>query len=124
MKILHTEKHHTEGKPSEVVELYRTLDLICQNLAPEQVTRSYKSKHIAWSIDNKIFCSTHIQKSGLRVWLKLSPEILDASIPFARDVSNIRHYGHGDVEFALNGRERLRKTEPFIKESFLNMSQK
>jgi hypothetical protein len=34
----YSETHHTAGKPSEVVELYRALDKFCQDLAPMPVS--------------------------------------------------------------------------------------
>jgi len=120
----YTEGHHTQGKPSEVVELYRGLDRLCQDLAPGQVTRAYKAKYVSWFLGKKIFCCAHLQQGGLRVWVKLSPKTLDPSISFARDVSKIGHWGVGDVELAIDGLERLRDAEPFIQKSFGNAIQK
>ena len=120
----YTEGHHTEGKPNEVVELYRGLDRLCQDLAPGQVTRAYKAKYVSWSLGKRIFCCAHLQQGGLRVWVKLSPKILDATISFARDVSKIGHWGVGNVELAINSMERLRDAEPLIQKSFMNATQK
>ncbi|MBM4329582.1 MAG: hypothetical protein FJ118_20775 [Deltaproteobacteria bacterium] len=51
----YTESHHTMGKPTEVVELYRALDRLCQDLAPGRITRAYKAKYITWAVDKSIF---------------------------------------------------------------------
>jgi predicted transport protein len=120
----YTEGHHTEGKPSEVIELYRGLDRVCHDLAPGQVTRAYKAKYVSWSLGKNIFCCAHLQQNGLRIWVKLSPKTLDPSISFARDVSKIGHWGVGDVELAIDRLERLRDAEPFIQKSFGNATQK
>lgn len=120
----YTEGHHTDGKPTEVVELYRGLDRLCQDLAPGQVTRAYKAKYVSWSLGKRIFCCAHLQQGGLRVWVKLSPKTLDATISFARDVSKIGHWGVGDVELSIDGVERLHDAEPFIQKSFVNATQK
>lgn len=120
----YTEDHHTEGRPNEVIELYRGLDRICQGLAPGRVTRSYKAKTINWTIDDAIFCCAHLQQGGLRVWVKTDQKELDPSLSFARDVSGIGHWGVGDVELAVNSLERLRDAEEFVKRSFENASRK
>jgi predicted transport protein len=120
----YTEAHHTEGKPNEVVELYRGLDRFCQELAPGRVTRNYKSKSINWSLDKVIFCCAHLQQGGLRVWVKTDPKTLDPSRSFARDVSKIGHWGVGDVELAVNSLDRLREAEAFVRLSFENTMRK
>lgn len=120
----HTETHHTEGKPNEVVELYRGLDRFCQELAPGRVTRAYKVQSINWSVDKAIFCCAHLQQGGLRVWVNIDPKTLDASVSFARDVSKIGHWGVGDVELAVNSLDRLRDAEAFVRSSLENATRK
>jgi predicted transport protein len=119
----YSETRHTEGKPNEVVELYRGLDRFCQDLAPGKVTRSYKSKYVSWSLDKAIFCCAHLQQGGLRVWVKTDAKTLDPSLSFARDVSKIGHWGVGDVELAVNSLDRLHEAESFVRESFENATQ-
>jgi predicted transport protein len=114
----YTEAHHTLGKPSEVVELYRGLDRVCQDLAPGEIVRAYKAKYVSWAVGKWIFCCAHLQQGGLRVWVKTNPKALDPSLTFARDVSRIGHWGMGDVELAINSVERLKDAEPLIRESF------
>lgn len=114
----YSETHHTEGKPREVIELYRGLDRLCQDLAPGRIMRAYKAKYVSWSLDKKIFCCAHLQQGGLRVWVKTNPKALDPSESFARDVSKIGHWGVGDVELAIDSLERLRAAEKFVRESF------
>ncbi len=120
----HTESHHTDGRPSEVIELYRGLDRFCQELAPSRITRSYKAQTINWSLDKAIFCCAHLQQGGLRVWVKTDPKKLDPSSSLARDVSRIGHWGVGDVELAVNSMERLRDAEAFVRKSFENATRK
>jgi predicted transport protein len=114
----YSESHHTEGKPSEVIELYRGLDRLCQDCAPGRITRAYKAKYVSWSLDKAIFCCAHLQQGGLRVWVKTEPKTLDPSASFARDVSKIGHWGVGNVELAIDSTERLRAAQKFIRDSF------
>jgi predicted transport protein len=120
----YSEAHHTEGKPSEVVELYRALDRICQDLAPGRISRAYKAKYVSWALDKTIFCCAHLQQGGLRVWVKTNPKALDPSVTFARDVSKIGHWGVGEVELAIGSLERLRDAGRFVRESFDNATRK
>lgn len=120
----YTEGHHTDGRPTEVIELYRGLDRFCQDLAPGRVTRSYKSKTVNWTLDEAIFCCVHVQQGGLRVWVKTDPKELDPSVSFARNVSKIGHWGVGDVELAVNSMDRLRNAEAFVRKSFENATRR
>jgi len=112
------EGHHSEGKPNEVIELYRGLDRLCQDLAPGRITRAYKAMYVSWSLDKAIFCCAHLQQGGLRVWVKTDPKALNPSESFVRDVSKIGHWGVGDVELAIDSLERLRAAQKFVRESF------
>lgn len=123
-KADYEETHHTDGKPNEVIELYRGLDRFCQELAPGRITRSYKAKTINWSIDDAIFCCAHMQQGGLRVWVKTDPRQLDPTVTFARDVSRIGHWGVGDVELAVSSFDRLRDAEAFVRKSFESVTRK
>lgn len=114
----YSETYHTEGKPSEVIELYRGLDRLCQDVATGRIIRAYKAKYVTWSLDNAIFCCAHLQQGGLRVWVKTDPKTLDPSEAFARDVSKIGHWGVGDVELAIDSLELLRAAQKFVRESF------
>ncbi len=120
----YAEDHHTGGRPTEVIELYRGLDRICQELAPGRIVRSFKAKTVNWTLDDAIFCCAHLQQGGLRVWVKTDPKGLDPSFPFARDVSRIGHWGVGDVELAVNSADRLRDAEAFVRKSFETATQK
>ncbi|MDA2934936.1 type I restriction endonuclease [Acidobacteria bacterium AH-259-D05] len=115
---VYDEAHHTAGKPKEVVELYRALDRLCQDLAPGEVVRRYLAKYVSWSIGKSIFCCSHLQQSGMRVWLKLAPEDIPEWATFARDVSQVGHWGVGDVELAVDSQRTLREAEPLIRSSF------
>jgi predicted transport protein len=114
------ETHHTEGKSTEVIELYRRLDRFCQDLAPGKVNRVYRATYVSWSLENAIFCCAHLQQGGLRVWVKTDPKELNPSMAFARDVSKIGHLGVGKVELAVNTLDRLRDAESFVRKSFEN----
>lgn len=89
----YSEELHTKEKPSEVLEIYRQLDQYCLSLRPGAIKKRYLAKYIAYGDRKRIFCSVHLQRGGLRVWLKLDFQGLTSPPSFARDVSRIGHWG-------------------------------
>lgn len=65
-----------------------------------------------------IFCCVHLQKSGLLVWLKLDYSDLESASGYVRDVSNVGHWGMGDVELAIDSLETFQSTKFLIQKSF------
>ena len=112
-----SEEHHIKGKPQEVIELFRTIDKFCRELDPTAVQRKYLAKYIRYTYGKNIFCCVHLQKSGLRVWLKLNYSDLESPPEYVRDVSNIGHWGVGDVELAIDSLERFQSTKFLIQKS-------
>lgn len=114
----YAESHHTQDKPQEVVELFRTIDKYCLQLDPNQVQRQYLAKYVKYRHGKNIFCCVHLQKSGLRVWLKLDYSHLATPPDYARDVSKIGHWGVGDVELAIDSLDKLGDAKVLIHKSF------
>lgn len=114
----YTESLHTSGKPKEVLELYRAVDRFCLSLKPDAIERRYLAKYISYDFDKRTFCSLHIQRGGLRVWLRLKYARLENPPSFARDVSRIGHWGVGDVELDISSLSQLEEGVPYIRMSF------
>jgi len=112
------ENHHIKGKPREVVELFRTVDKFCRELDPTTVKRKYLAKYVSYIHGKAIFCCVHLQKSGLRIWLKLNYSRLENLPDYVRNVSNIGHWGVGDVEIGIDNLEKLKISNSFIRQSF------
>jgi len=116
----YNENTHTDGIPQEVVELYRVIDKFCRELDSVNVQRKFQAKSINYLSGKKIFCSVHITKGGLRIWLKLIYSRLNNPPANVRDVSNVGHYGTGDVEVSVNNQEHLKAAKLYIRNSFDN----
>jgi len=114
----HSEEHHLKGKPQEVLELFRTIDKFCREFDPTAVQRKYLAKYVRYTHGKNIFCCVHLQKSGLRVWLKLNYSDLESPPEYVRDVSNIGHWGVGDVELAIDSIQRFQSAKGLIQKSF------
>jgi len=113
----YSEEHHLKGKPQEVVELFRTTDKFCRELDPTVVQRKYLAKYVRYTHGRNIFCCVHLQKSGLRVWLKLNYSDLESPPEYIRDVSNIGHWGVGNVELAIDSIQRFQPAKGLIQKS-------
>lgn len=114
----YTEQHHTQDKPQEVVELFRTVDKFCRQLDPVNVRAKHLKWYVRYSHGKNIFCCVHLQKSGLRVWLKLDYSALEMPPDYARDVSKVGHWGVGDVELAVDDLDKLEDAKVLIHKSF------
>ncbi len=114
----YSEDHHIKGKPQEVVELFRIIDKFCRELAPTVVQRKYLAMYIRYTYGKDIFCCVNLQKSGLRVWLKLNYPNLESPPEYVRDVSNIGHWGVGNIEVAIDSLERFQSAKVLIQKSF------
>lgn len=115
---LYDEAYHVSGKPKETVELYREVDRLCFSLGSGDIAKRYLASYIAYKRGKCTFCSVHIQQKGLRVWLPLEYSRV-ANLPdFARDVSNVGHWGVGDLELAISSRSQLEQAAPLIRASY------
>ncbi len=112
------ETHHVAGKAQEVVALYEAIDRLCRSLDPRKITKRYLAKCIAYDGATRSFCSLHIRQGGLRVWLRLKYSRLTNPPAFARDVSNVGHWGAGDVELSINSLSQVDDAAVLIRQSF------
>jgi hypothetical protein len=112
------EEYHIAGKTQEVLELYRNIDKFCKELDQININKRYLSKYIGYKYKKSVFCSIHIQKSGLRIWVKLKYSDLNDPPNFVRDVSNIGHWGVGDTEMKLDNFDYIKRAKEIILKSF------
>jgi predicted transport protein len=114
----YSEEYHVKGKPREVIELFRTLDKFCRELDPATIQRKHLAKYMSYRSGKATFCCVHIRKGGLCIWLKLNYLRLKSPPDYVRDVSNIGHWGVGDVEIGIDSLEKLEVAKSFIRQSF------
>jgi len=112
------EEYHVGSKPREVVELFKTIDSFCRGFDPVNTQRKYLAKYVKYSCGKNIFCCVHLQKSGLRVWLKLIYSEIENPPEYVRDVSRVGHWGVGNVELTIDSIEKFRNVKYLIQKSF------
>jgi predicted transport protein len=111
------EEFHIKGKPYKMIELFRSIDKFCFDLDANNVQKNCHKKYIKYSHKGNIFCTLHIWNSLIRVWLKLDYKGLHNPPECVRDVTNIGHWGVGDVEVAISTFEELETAKRFVKQS-------
>jgi predicted transport protein len=112
------EEFHTKGRSQKIIELFNSIDKFCLAIDPPNVQRSCRKKYINYSHSGKTFCSLHLWNSLIRIWLKLKYNDLEDPPDCVRDVTNIGHWGVGDVEVAINKFEQMEIAKFLIKKSF------
>jgi predicted transport protein len=110
------EAHHLEGKPKEVLELYRAIDRVCLSMKPGVVERRYLNWAIKYSCETTIFCWVALRHDGIQVYLKLKYSQLENPPTFARHVSNLSPAGN--VALAINSMAQINDAVPLIRKSF------
>jgi hypothetical protein len=115
--ITYDEARHTEGKPQEVLELYRGLERVCLSLRPGAVEKIVKKLTVTYCCGMRAFCGVSVQKGGLRVFLWLKYSKLVNPPVFATDVSGIGHWGGGQLRLAVSNLTQLQESEALIRQS-------
>ena len=109
---VYTFEQHIESKSTEVKELVYELRDFIMNLDPA-MEESPKKFYIAYKISKNIVCML-VQKQCVVLYLKLNPKEFDMLPAFARDVTNIGHYGTGDLEIILSSLKDIEAAKEFI----------
>ncbi len=112
------EQYHIGEKPEQIVQLFRCLEEFCMNIDAGSIVRNYLAKYIRYDYQDHIFCCVHIDKSKLRVWLKLNFADLHNPPSYTRDVSKVGHWGNGNVEVNITDEASLEGAKPLIRKSF------
>jgi predicted transport protein len=76
-----------------------------------------KKQYVAYKISQNIAC-VEFQIHRLVLFLKLNPKEIPDLPGIARDVTDIGHFGTGDLEIALRSPEDLEAAKPFIEMAY------
>lgn len=109
-----TEQDHLEGISDEVKELYEKFKNAILNL--DDIEVKPKQLYIAF-VANTNVVDIRLQRSGLKMWIKLPKGHLDDPKGICRDVSQTGHWGNGDYELKVNSDDDLEYILSLIKQS-------
>jgi predicted transport protein len=114
----YTFKEHLDSCDEKVKKILQDLrDFILS--IDETIEESPKKLYIAYKVSQNFVC-VETKKSKILLFLKINPK--EIKIPGnGRDVSNIGHYGTGDLEITVNNSDEMEIAKEYIKNAFENI---
>ncbi len=112
---IYTVEQHFKDKPDPIKELAQSVRdfLVDLDSAVEEVP---KKCYIAYKISQNFVCM-EIHKAKVLLYVKLDPKTLD-SPKNARDVTNIGHYGTGNLELSVKNQSDLEIVKPLLEQAY------
>jgi predicted transport protein len=109
-------EQHISGKSEKVREMVFDIKDYIMNLdsAMEEVPKKF---YVAYKISQNITCM-EIKTQKIVLWLKLNPKEISKLPNIARDVSNIGHYGTGDLQITVSSPRDIEIAKEFINAAY------
>jgi predicted transport protein len=115
----YTFKQHLEGKPEAVKKLALLAQEFILGLDPA-IEESPKKLYVAYKLTQNIVC-VQLYKKVITLYVKLNPKELGKLPPFARDVTEIGHFGTGDLELSVGSEAEFEVAKQFIALAYRKM---
>ena len=112
----YTFDQHLKGKPENINGLVQSIQDYIVSLDPA-IEEVPKKHYIAYKISQNIVCM-EVQRRRILLYLKLNPSDISPLPTNARNVSNIGHFGTGDLEFAVATEEDLEAAKPLVEMAY------
>lgn len=116
----YTIQEHINKGTDETVELFKELRDYILELG-DDVVESPRKLYIAYRVIRNFVC-LEIHKGHLLLYLRLDPEEIDISDSRLRDVTDIGHYGTGDLEVRVEDRNDVDLAKSMIERAYDNSS--
>jgi predicted transport protein len=116
-----TVNQYLEKAPEELKDRFEALKSYLLAIGDDVQMKTLKNYFAFRRIKNFACVEVHPQTETVIVFLKLNPKTVDIETlgeHFARDVSNIGHFGTGDLELRLKTDDDLEKAKPLILKSY------
>ncbi|WP_139006430.1 DUF5655 domain-containing protein [Arthrobacter crystallopoietes] len=98
--------------------LYEAFEVFALSLGDDVVKNERKNYFAFRRLKNFACAEVHPQSRNLLVYLKLDPSTVEMRDGFIRDVSNIGHFGTGDVELRITNRETWGTVEALTRRAY------
>ncbi|KGN37554.1 DUF5655 domain-containing protein [Knoellia subterranea] len=107
-----------EQAPTDLKDLYGELDDYVSALG-DDVTQKTLKYYIAYRRLKNFLCVEVLnQRRELALYLKVNPDTVDLIDGFSRDVSQIGHFGTGDLEVRVKDSDSLAQALPLVQRSY------
>lgn len=108
----YTFEERLQGKNEQITQLVYSLQEFILGL-DESIEEVPKKFYVAYKVSQNIVCM-EVMSKAVKLFLKLKPSEIEPDTPNYRDVSEIGHYGTGDVEFTVSNESDLEVVKPYI----------
>nr|WP_228127154.1 DUF5655 domain-containing protein [Psychrobacter lutiphocae] len=110
--VTYTYEERLEGKSQKIIDLSNNIREFILGL-DESIEESPKKYYVAYKVSQNIVCM-EILSRNIKLFLKFNPSDIAKDTPNFRDVSEIGHYGTGDVEFTITSDEDFESVKQYI----------
>ena len=108
--------YHLQKKTNSAIDLFEALRVKVFSLSP-LIIEKFRKKYIGYSED-KNFCEVHVLSDHLKIWVDVAIEDIHDPEAICRNVSQIGHYGTGDVELLINNVEDVGKVFAIVQQAY------
>jgi predicted transport protein len=112
----YTFEEHLACRPESLQEIVLAIQEFVIALDPA-IEQTPKKFYVAYRTTQNIVCM-EVQKKKVYLFLKLNPKKVTPEPGFIRDVSEIGHYGTGDVEVTLTTLAQVERAKPLIQMAY------
>jgi len=113
-----TVSDYLEQSNRQLIDRFEALKLYMLALGDDVQVKILKHYIAFKRIKNFACLEVHPQSDKILLYLKVDPKHVELQIGFTRDVSNIGHYGTGDLEVIIANDEDIEKAKHFINMSY------
>ena len=111
-------KDHLKKADNKIKEIFKELSEYTLEIGSE-VIESPRKLYIAFRVIRNFMC-VQIYNHHLLLYLSLNPENFDLDSQILRDVSNIGHYGTGDLEVRVESKDDIELAKQLIEKAYDN----
>lgn len=112
----YTFDQHLEAKPDQVKDLARALQEFILKLDPA-IEEAPKKMYVAYRTSQNIAC-VEVRKHKILVFMKLDAKKVKGPPGIARDVTDLGHYGTGNLEVAIGSAADPEAAKPYIVQAY------
>jgi predicted transport protein len=105
-------EQHLEGKSEQIRGLATAMQEYILKLDPA-IEETPKKRYVAYRTSQNIAC-VELQKQKINLFLKLDPKLVEDPAHITRDVTDVGHFGTGDLQIEIHSSSDLETAKPFI----------
>ena len=112
----YTFEQHIAGKPGAIRDIALAVEEFVMSLDPA-MEEAPKKLYVAYKMSKNIVCM-EVQQQKITLFLKLDPKKVVGPPGISRDVSDIGHFGTGDLEVTIKRPNDFEAAKPFIRMAY------